>query len=85
MCAKMRGVDDASFAPQGEGACVVIGLVAIASSNEAFVFRRSINRTTASIEKVSKDLRGATYETHSAKKSYIKLRSLIVTLIDETP
>jgi hypothetical protein len=33
----MRGVDDAAWAPLGDRACIVIqGLVAIASSNEAF-------------------------------------------------
>lgn len=74
MCAKMRGVDDASFAPQGEGACVVIGLVAIASSNEAFAFRRAVNQIFWGL-----------FMKRIGRRKVTLNFARVVSLIDETP
>src|SRR5262245_32535430 len=46
MCAKMRASTIHLYAPQGDGACVVPSLVAIATSNEASLLPRlTLKRT----------------------------------------
>jgi hypothetical protein len=70
----MRGVDDAAWAPRGDRTCIVIlSLVAIGSSNEAFVLvsgdgapALKVKRTK--LKKVTKES-GALNQKHRGEKS----------------